>query len=148
VTLQDLPALNATLNACATVLLILGRWQIHRGRREAHARTMVAATIVSAGFLVSYLTYHLLVVPKIGHTPFRRPGLVGHAYYGMLISHVVLAGANLPLVIITLVHAARGRLDRHVRLARWTWPIWLYVSVTGVLVYLCLYWWNPPAELH
>lgn len=146
-TLQDLPALNATLNACATVLLILGRWQIHRGRREAHARTMVAATIVSAGFLVSYLTYHLVVVPEFGHTRFNRPGPIAGVYYAMLVSHVVLAGANLPLVVITLVHAWRGRLDRHVRLARWTWPIWLYVSVTGVLVYLCLYWWNPPAEL-
>jgi uncharacterized membrane protein YozB (DUF420 family) len=147
VTLQDLPALNATLNGCAAVLLVLGRWQIHRGRREAHARTMVAATLVSAAFLASYLIYHLVVVPQVGHTPFRRPGLAGRAYYGMLISHVVLAGANLPLVVLTLAHAARGRLDRHVRLARWTWPIWLYVSVTGVLVYLCLYWWNPPAEL-
>jgi putative membrane protein len=147
VTLQDLPALNATLNACATVLLVLGRVQIARGRREAHARTMVAATLVSALFLAGYLTYHFVVVPELGHTEFRRTGFVRSAYYAMLISHVVLAGANLPLVIVTLLHAARGRLDRHMRLARWTWPIWLYVSVTGVLVYLCLYWWNPPAGL-
>jgi uncharacterized membrane protein YozB (DUF420 family) len=147
VTLQDLPALNAALNACATVLLIAGRIQIHRGARTAHARTMVAATVVSAFFLAGYLTYHFVVVPKVGHTPFNRTGAVKGAYYGMLISHVLLAIVNLPLVIITLAFAARGRLERHRRLARWTWPIWLYVSVTGVLVYAALYWWNPPAAV-
>ena len=147
-TLQDLPALNATLNACATLLLIAGRLQIHRGAREAHARTMVAATVVSALFLAGYLTYHFAVVPELGHTEFNRAGAAKTAYYALLLSHVLLAIVNLPMVIATLVYAARGRLDRHRRLARWTWPIWLYVSVTGVLVYAALYWWNPPAELH
>lgn len=146
-TLQDLPALNAALNACATVLLVLGRVQIHRGRREAHARTMVAATLVSALFLAGYLTYHFAVVPEVGHTPFNRQGAIKTAYYAMLASHVLLAMVNLPMVIATLVFAARGRLEGHRRLARWTWPIWVYVSATGVLVYAALYWWNPPAAV-
>jgi uncharacterized membrane protein YozB (DUF420 family) len=103
---------------------------------------MVAATIkASAGFLVSYLTYHLVVV-EFGHTRFNRPGPSRASARDAHLARGA-AGANLPLVIITLVHAARAH--RHVRLARW--PIWL-TSVTGVLVYLCLYWWNPPAELH
>jgi len=147
VTLQDLPAVNATLNACATVLLVVGRWQIHRGARKAHARTMVAAAVVSACFLAGYVTYHFVVVPELGHTKFNRPGGVKTAYYALLISHVLLAIVNLPMVIATLLLAARGRWERHRRLARWTWPLWLYVSVTGVLVYAALYWWNPPAEL-
>jgi uncharacterized membrane protein YozB (DUF420 family) len=147
VSLQELPALNALLNGSAALLLLIGRWQIHRGRRQSHARTMIAATVLSACFLAGYLTYHFAVVPELGHTKFHGTGIVRAAYYAMLLSHVLLAVVNLPMVIVTLLHAARGRWERHRRLARWTYPIWLYVSVTGVLVYLCLYWWNPPAEL-
>ncbi|MEM7310572.1 MAG: DUF420 domain-containing protein [Planctomycetota bacterium] len=143
--LQDLPALNALLNALATVLLIVGWRAIKAGRREAHARIMTAATLVSALFLAGYLTYHFAVVPELGHTPFRREGAVRLGYYAMLISHIVLAAVNLPMVLTTLWLAARERWEGHRRMARWTFPIWLYVSVTGVLVYLALYWWNPPA---
>lgn len=143
--LQDLPAVNAALNAAATVLLLTGWRLIRAGRREAHARTMVAATATSALFLAGYLTYHFAVVPELGHTPFNRGGAVRVAYYAMLISHIVLAAVNLPMVVATLVLAARRRWSAHRRLARLTFPIWLYVSVTGVLVYLALYWWNPAA---
>jgi uncharacterized membrane protein YozB (DUF420 family) len=145
VSLTDLPALNAALNALATVLLVVGLRQIRAGRRAAHERTMLAATLVSALFLAGYLTYHFVVIPELGHTPFRRAGVVRTAYYGLLISHVVLAAVNLPMVLRTLYLALRGRWEAHRRLARWTWPIWFYVSVTGVLVYLALYHWNPPA---
>jgi putative membrane protein len=140
-----IPALNATLNAVATVLLCVGLVLIKRGRRELHARVMIAATVVSAGFLCGYLYYHLAVQSEVGHTPYNGTGLARTAYYGMLISHVVLAAANVPLVILTLLRAARGDHARHRRIARWCWPVWFYVSVTGVLVYLVLYHWNPPA---
>jgi uncharacterized membrane protein YozB (DUF420 family) len=143
----SLPALNAVLNATATVLLCWGLVLIKRGRRRAHARTMIAATAVSAAFLASYLYYHFAVVPELGHTPFHGGGLARTAYYGMLVSHVLLAIVNVPLVLLTLVRAARGDLERHRRVARWCWPVWFYVSVTGVLVYLVLYHWNPPAPV-
>ena len=146
-TVQDssLPLLNACLNSLAAVLLVYGRILIRRGRREAHARVMVAAFVVSSAFLASYLTYHFVVVPRIGHTPFRRTGLVKVLYTTLLVVHVLLAALNLPMVLATLWLAARGRIERHRRLARWTWPVWFVVSITGVLVYLALYPWNAPA---
>ena len=142
---SDLPALNAALNASAFALLVLGLVSIKAGRRRAHAVAMIAASIVSTGFLASYLYYHFAVQPELGHTPFRREGAIKTAYYAMLISHIVLAALNLPMVVVTLVLAWRRSWVRHRRLARWTLPIWLYVSLTGVLVYLALYRWNPPA---
>jgi len=141
---SELPALNAVLNATAALLLGAGWTCIRAGHRTAHARVMVAATVVSAAFLASYLTYHFAVVPEVGHTPFRRVGWVRSAYYAMLISHVLLAAALLPLVLRTLWLAWRADWTRHRRWARVTFPIWAYVSVTGVLVYLALYRWNPP----
>jgi uncharacterized membrane protein YozB (DUF420 family) len=143
VSLADLPAVNATLNALATVLLVVGRAQIKAGKRAAHERTMLSATAVSALFLAGYLTYHFAVVPEVGHTPFNRGGPIRVVYYAMLLSHIVLAVVNLPMVLRTLWLAHEERWDAHRRLARWTWPIWLYVSVTGVLVYVALYHWNP-----
>ncbi len=141
-----LPAINASLNATATVLLCLGLFLIKRGRRRAHAAVMIAAAVVSAAFLACYLVYHLAVVPELGHTEFRRTGPVRLAYYGMLISHVFLAIVNLPMILVTLWRAGHRDWERHRRIARWTWPIWFYVSVTGVLVYLALYHGNPPVE--
>jgi len=141
--LNFLPTLNACLNATAALLLILGFVLIKRGNRRAHGAVMIAATAVSAVFLAGYLTYHFAVVPELGHTPYNGEGALRVAYYGMLITHVVLAAVNLPLVILTLLHAWKQRWEKHRRLARITWPIWLYVSVTGVLVYLVLYRWNP-----
>lgn len=140
-----LPAVNASLNATAAVLLCVGLFLIKRGRREAHARVMVAATAVSALFLACYLTYHFVVVPEVGHTPFHGRGMLRTAYYAMLISHVLLAIVNLPMILLTLWWARKHDWARHRRMARWTWPVWFYVSVTGVLVYLALYRWNPAA---
>lgn len=142
---SPLPAVNACLNAAACLLLCTGLFLIKRGRRSAHAGMMLAATLVSAAFLTCYLTYHLWVVPKIGHTPFRGQGVVRIAYYSMLVSHVFLAAVTVPMVLVTLSRARRRDWKRHRRIARWTWPIWFYVSVTGVLVYLALYRWNPQA---
>lgn len=142
---SPLPLVNAILNGSAAVLLLLGYRAIRGGRREVHARFMVAAFAVSALFLGSYLYYHFVVVPRIGHTEFHATGLLHTLYLLMLFSHIVLAVANLPMILSTFWLAHRQAWERHRRLARWTFPVWLYVSVTGVLVYLCLYVFNPEA---
>jgi uncharacterized membrane protein YozB (DUF420 family) len=131
----DLPALNATLNAIAATLLVCGYVMIRKGRMEAHRRFMLAAFATSALFLVSYLIYHA----NAGSRPFPGQGPLRIAYFVILVSHVILAAAILPLALITLTHALRERFERHIPIARWTLPIWLYVSVTGVIVYLMLY---------
>jgi uncharacterized membrane protein YozB (DUF420 family) len=141
----SLPALNACMNGLCCVCLCLGLWLIKRGRREAHARAMLAATLFGALFLVGYITYHFGVQPELGPTRFNGSGIARPAYYVLLISHVLLAMANVPLVIVTLLRAWRADWERHKRIARITWPVWFYVSVTGVLVYFVLYHWNPPA---
>ena len=136
-TVSDLPAVNATLNAIAAVLLLIGYREIRRGRMERHRAAMIAACATSTLFLISYLTYHA----QAGSRPFTGQGPVRVLYFTILISHVVLAAAILPLALITLTRALRERFDRHAALARWTLPIWLYVSVTGVAVYFMLYHW-------
>lgn len=141
-----LPAVNACMNATATVLLILGRRAIAKGQREVHAKFMFAAFAASTIFLAGYLTYHFVVIPEQGTTPFNGTGLLKTAYLVMLASHVLLAMVNLPMVLRTFWLAHKERWESHKRWARWTYPIWLYVSVTGVLVYLVLYQWNPAAE--
>lgn len=141
---MSLPLLNACLNATSAVLLVAGFAAIKAGRRELHARLMVAASIASAAFLASYLWYHFVVIPEVGVTTFRGEDPWKTAYYAMLASHVVLAAVDLPLILRTLWLAWRERWEAHRRWARWTFPIWLYVSVTGVLVYLVLYVWQPP----
>lgn len=130
-----LPAVNATLNGTSAVLIAVGRAQIRRGRVTAHRACMIAAVICSSLFLVSYLYYHA----HVGSVRFQGQGVVRPIYFGILISHTVLAAAVVPLVMVTLARALRGRFDRHRRIARWTYPIWLYVSVTGVVIYLMLY---------
>ncbi len=127
--------MNATLNATAAVLLVVGYRLIRQGRREQHRRVMLAAFATSALFLVSYVTYHA----NAGSRPFTGQGAVRLVYFTILITHVVLAAAILPMALVTLSYALRQRFERHVPIARWTLPIWLYVSVTGVLVYLMLY---------
>jgi uncharacterized membrane protein YozB (DUF420 family) len=114
---------------------------IKLGNRDAHRRCMVAAFCTSAVFLVGYVTHKILV--KGVHTPFGGEGFIRTVYYLMLISHVLLAMAIVPLVLVTLARARRGDFAAHQRIARWTWPIWMYVSVTGVLVYFFLYRWWP-----
>jgi uncharacterized membrane protein YozB (DUF420 family) len=131
-----LPAVNAVLNATATALIVTGLVLIKRGRRVAHARVMGTAVAVSALFLVSYLTHKAMVGPKkFGH----EGEMIRTAYFAILWSHTILAVVNVPLVIVTVVRALKGRLEAHKKIARWTVPIWLYVSVTGVVVYFMLY---------
>ena len=134
-TLSDLPALNASLNATAAVLLLIGYRFIRNGRVRQHRAVMISAFAVSSLFLISYVVYHA----NVGSKPFPRHGPIRAVYFTILLTHVVLAAAVVPLVLITLTRGLRGRFDRHVAIARWTFPIWLYVSVTGVIVYLMLY---------
>ena len=133
--IADLPALNATLNAVAATLLVVGYVEIRRGRIRQHRRAMLAAFGVSALFLTSYVIYHA----NAGSRPFPGQGPIRAVYFTILITHVVLAAIIPPMAIVTLSRALRERFDRHVPIARWTLPIWLYVSVTGVIVYLMLY---------
>ena len=137
----DLPAVNAALNALATLLLTVGYVAVRRKRIWLHKRCMLAAFAVSCVFLTSYLLYHYLH----GSTKFTHPGPIRYVYFFILITHVTLAVVNLPLVLVTLSRALRGRIEEHKRIARWTWPIWMYVSVTGVVVYLMLYQLYPAA---
>ena len=132
---HDLPAVNASLNALAGVLLLIGYVLIRSGRREQHRRVMIAAFITSAVFLVCYLVYHA----QVGSVRFTRQGFVRYLYFTVLVTHVVLAAAVLPLAIVTLSKGLNERYRQHRAVARWTFPIWLYVSVTGVLVYVLLY---------
>lgn len=144
--MENLPAIDAVLNGLATALLVAGLLAIRAGRKELHATLMRCAFGTSALFLVGYLTYHFAVVPELGHTPFRGEGAWRPLYYALLISHVLLAIVNLPMVLRTLWLAHREDWERHRWWARRTYPIWLYVSVTGVLVYLALYVWNPDSD--
>ena len=143
--ISDLPAINASLNFVSTVFLSTGWYLIRHGAWRRHVACMIIALISSTFFLVGYIVYHAHVGEKSTH--FAAGGLVAMIYFPMLISHVVLAFVTLPLVIVTLIPVFRRRWDRHRRIARWTMPIWLYVSVTGVLVYLMLYKWFPPRNL-
>jgi uncharacterized membrane protein YozB (DUF420 family) len=133
--ISDLPALNATLNGISAVLLTAGYLLIRRGRPDLHKRCMLAALTTSAFFLISYVVYHL----NTGSRPFPGQGPIRLVYFAILITHVTLAAAILPLALTTAARGLRSQYDRHVRIARWTLPIWLYVSVTGVVIYLMLY---------
>lgn len=133
--IQDLPALNAVLNGTAAALLAAGYVFIRRGRVEPHKRCMLAALATSAAFLVSYVIYHA----HVGSRPFPGEGAIRVVYFAILVTHVVLAAAIVPLALVTAARGLAARYDRHVRIARWTLPLWLYVSVTGVVIYLMLY---------
>lgn len=132
-----LPHLNAALNGISGALLIVARAQIARHRIEQHRRTMLAALLMSALFLVSYIAYHY-AAPIFR---FRGQGWIRPVYYSLLVSHVLLAAVALPMIAVTAVRGLRRRDARHRDLARWTWPVWMYVSVTGLLVYALLYHW-------
>jgi uncharacterized membrane protein YozB (DUF420 family) len=135
--IEDLPALNATLNSIAAVLLVSGWICIKTRKVAAHITFMVLALMVSIAFLTSYLIYHF----RTGHVSFHGEGFIRFVYFPMLITHILLAAVNVPLTIITVVPALQRRFDRHKRIARWTLPSWLYVSVTGVLIYFMCYQW-------
>jgi uncharacterized membrane protein YozB (DUF420 family) len=132
---RDLPALNAILNSCSALLLLTGYILIRSGRRNAHRNVMIAALVCSAVFLTSYLIYHA----QVGSVRFPGTGTARTIYLSILLTHTILAAAVPVLAIITVVHAWKKRWAKHVRLAKWTLPIWLYVSVTGVVVYWMLY---------
>jgi len=135
VSVHDLPAVNATLNALSGILLFVGYVLIRQGRRDQHRAVMIAAFITSSVFLASYLIYHA----QVGSVRFTRQGFVRPLYFTILITHVTLAAAVLPLALVTLSRGLKARFRQHRAIARWTLPIWLYVSVTGVLVYVLLY---------
>jgi uncharacterized membrane protein YozB (DUF420 family) len=135
VTVHDLPAVNATLNGISGVLLFIGYLLIRAKKIETHRKVMITAFITSSLFLVCYVIYHA----QVGSVRFTRTGFVRPLYYTILITHVTLAATVVPLAIITLTRGLKGRFAEHRRIARWTFPIWLYVSVTGVLVYVLLY---------
>lgn len=141
----DLPTVDACLNATSSVLLVSGLVAIKRGARKLHERLMYLAFAASLAFLSCYLWYHFVVIPEIGPTKYNGTGAIKTFYLGMLLTHVVLAVVNVPLCLVTFAHARAARWERHKRWAKATYPVWLYVSVTGVLVYLFLYVWNPPA---
>ena len=142
---NDLPAVNATLNSLSTLLILTGWVMIRTERKVAHAACMIGAILTSAAFLACYLVYHYL---KAGHvTHFTYPGWPKALYFFILGTHTPLAIIALPLIILTVIPAIRRRFEAHKRIARWTLPVWLYVSVTGVLVYFMLYVWFPSAKI-
>jgi len=140
-TFTDLPAVNACLNGLCTVLLTAGFFLIKLGNKIAHRNCMVAALVTSTVFLACYLTYHYKMKQVYGeaHTKFLDPAWFRPIYLAILFTHLLGAFAIVPLVIMTTSRALRERFDAHKKIARWTWPIWMYVSVTGVVIYLLLY---------
>ena len=135
ITAALLPHVNAVLNSMSVVLLLIGFILIKLGRKEAHRKFMVAAIVVSGVFLVSYLTYHFTAPVFV----FPGTGWAVPAYYTLLVSHVVMAMVVVPMVTVTAWRAYRGQFDRHKAIARWTWPIWMFVTTSGVAVYAILY---------
>src|SRR5262245_21796154 len=135
IAVTDLATVNAGLNATAAILIGTGFYFIRQKNIQAHKVCMIAAMVVSALFLTSYLTYHY----NVGRVRFTKQGWVRNVYFPLLITHTVLAAVVLPMVLRTFFLAIKGRFGKHVRIARWTFPVWMYVSVTGVIVYLMLY---------
>ena len=133
--IHDLPAVNASLNALSGILLLIGYVLIRQRRIETHRKVMIAAFVTSSIFLVCYVVYHA----QVGSVRFTRQGFVRPLYFTILVTHVTLAAAVVPLALVTLSRGLKARYARHRAIARWTFPIWLYVSVTGVLVYVLLY---------
>lgn len=133
--ISDLPALNAGLNTLSAALLLRGYLQIRRGEREAHRKTMLAALVSSGLFLSSYLVYHF----QVGSVPYPHHDWTRPLYFAVLIPHVILAALLVPLVVVLVWRALKGEFARHRRLARWVWPVWIFVSLSGVVVYLMLY---------
>jgi uncharacterized membrane protein YozB (DUF420 family) len=140
-TTAELPSLYTLFNACALLHIILGLVLIKRGQKQAHIASMVIALLFSTAFLGCYLYYHFTV----GHVRFAGQGWTRPVYFTLLLTHIPLAVLNLPMIIMTVVPALKQRFDKHRRMARWTVPIWLYVSVTGIIIYLmCYVWFGPP----
>jgi len=134
-TFSDLPTLNAILNFISFVFLSLGFYNIKKRRELIHKRFMISAAVTSALFLISYLIYHY----NVGSVPYPHHDWTRPVYFAILIPHVLLAGIMSPFIVILLIFALRGRFDRHRKLAIWVWPVWIYVSISGILIYLMLY---------
>lgn len=143
--ISDLPLLNASLNALSTVFILAGISFIKSEMKQAHILSMIAALITSTLFLTSYVIYHAAKAGVV--TRFTEQGWPKTLYMVILWTHIPLAVLTVPLVLMTIIPAFQARYDKHRRMARWTFPVWLYVSVTGVLVYLMLYVWFPPAPM-
>jgi uncharacterized membrane protein YozB (DUF420 family) len=146
---ESLPGMNAGLNTISAVFLSLGYYFIRRGDRVAHRNCMLAAFTASVLFLTGYLSYHTYVAHVLGRGPtrFLDPAWFRPIYLGILLTHTVLAAVIVPLVLGSLYLAAKKKYEAHKRLSRWTWPLWMYVSVTGVLIYLLLYQIFPQTPL-
>ena len=129
------PTLNATLNAISACLLLWGFVMIKRGRPDSHKKIMMAALVMSVAFLVSYLVYH----QRVGSVPYPYHDWTRPLYFAILIPHVIMAAVTVPFIILAVVHALKGRFDRHRRITVWLWPVWMFVSVSGVVIYLMLY---------
>ncbi|MEI6081457.1 MAG: DUF420 domain-containing protein [Verrucomicrobiota bacterium] len=142
-TVHQLPAVNASLNGISTLLIITGWIMIRNEHKRAHAACMLGAIVTSAAFLACYLYYHF----HVGHVVFTHSGWSRALYFVILFTHLPLALVIVPLIALTITPALQQRFDTHKRIARWTLPIWLYVSITGVLVYLMLYVWFPSAKI-
>ena len=132
---QYLPSLNASLNFISMILLISGYLLIKRGSRQLHKRVMLSALVISAVFLISYLIYH----SKIGSVPYPYQDGTRIIYYTILIPHIILAAVMVPGILASVWFALSGRFDKHKRLVRWVWPVWMYVSISGVVIYIMLY---------
>lgn len=132
---RDLPTLNALLNTASALLLLWGWFQIKAGRQVEHKRMMLSALAVSAIFLTSYLIYH----GQAGSVPYPRHDWTRPLYFAILIPHVILAALNVPFIVAAVILALKGRFDRHRQLVKWVWPVWMFVSVSGVMVYVMLY---------
>lgn len=140
-TVADLPAVYTLFNACALFHIIIGIVMIKQGQRGPHTASMVIALLFSAAFLGCYLYYHF----TIGHVKFAGQGMSRPIYFALLLTHIPLAVLNLPMIIMTVIPAVRQRFDKHRRMAKWTLPIWIYVSVTGIIIYMmCYVWFGPP----
>ena len=131
----DLPMFNAALNGLSTVLLLLGFFSIHQGHRRQHERLMIAAVATSAVFFASYLVYHATV----GSVPYPLRDWTRTVYFAILVPHIIMAAVMVPFILVALYHALRRQFDRHARLTRWVWPVWMFVSVSGVVIYWMLY---------
>ena len=139
--IHNLPAVNATLNGLSAIFLALGFFYIKRGDKIAHRNCMISAFVTSVVFLACYLTYHtwLAVVLHQGPTRFLNPAWFRPIYLTILITHTILAAVIVPLILLTLWRAKKQNFEAHKKIARWTWPLWMYVSVTGVVIYILLY---------
>jgi putative membrane protein len=143
-TVTDLPKLYTLFNACALLHIILGLVMIKKGQKQAHIASMVIALLFSTAFLGCYLYYHY----HAGHVKFAGTGLSRPIYFTLLFTHIPLAIATVPLVLMTVIPALKHRFDKHKLFARWTVPVWLYVSLTGILIYLmCYVWFGPPIRV-